>query len=189
MEEISLRAFATRVGVSLTAVQKGVKNGRIEAITDPATGKIKGIDWDTQGAAWEANSKGKHKPHTLSGGRPRNDGEPPKKPTQKAATPPPPPADGKGPMSISDIQRAREMVKLQLDSLKLKEAQGELVPAREQEAQGQALGSMVISALYNIPERISDDLAGLTDPHEIHKLLTAEIDMAVEQLRKLANAG
>ena len=57
MEIVTLREFARRVGVSLTAIQKGVKNGRIEAITDPATGKITGIDYATQATAWTANSK------------------------------------------------------------------------------------------------------------------------------------
>jgi hypothetical protein len=185
MQLVTLREYARRKDVSLTAVQKGVKGGRIVAQTDPETGKITGIDWDTQADAWEANSRGNFKPHTLAGGRPRNDGKPPAKPAQAQtqAEPPQPPAE-KGPMSLADIQRARELVKLQIDSLKLKEAQGELVPAAEQERLGADLGSKVVASLYNIPERISDDLAGMTSPHEIHKLLLTEIDMAVESLRK-----
>lgn len=196
-EIVTLREFARRKEVSLTAVQKGCKPevGRIIPERDPDTGRITGINWTTQESAWEANAKGHFKPKNPAGGRPRKDGEPAKKaatsPAPALDSPPPAPEQGGGskPMSSTDIQRARELVKLQIDSLKLKEAQKELVPAAEQEKQGQALGAMVINALYNIPERISDDLAGMTDPHEIHKVLTAEIDIAVEQLRKLANAG
>lgn len=200
MEVITLREFARRVGVSLTAVQKGVKTGRIEAITDEATGKITGIDFASQGEAWTANSKHPQKrPHTIAGGRPRLDGAAPALPNvptegdvvttmepqghggalkrNKETTPPP------GEMNMAAVQRAREIVKLQIDNLKLKEAQGELVSASEVKKQGHALASGIISALYNIPDRCADEIAGMTDPHAIHKMLLAEIDNAVEAIR------
>lgn len=205
MEIITLREFARRIGVSLTAVQNGIKRGRIEAQTD-ASGKATGIDWDTQQEAWTANSKHPQKrPTNIAGGRPRNDGKAPAKPQTKGGTAPregevvdslesqphggalkrsektPPP---KGEMTLAEIQRARELVKLQLDNTKLKQAQGELVPAAEVEKQGRNLAGLVISALYNIPDRISDELAGMSDPHEIQKLLLQEFDRAVEELRK-----
>lgn len=202
MEIVTLREFARRIGVSLTAVQKGVKNGRIEALTDD-TGKITGIDYDGQAPAWTANSKHPQKrPHNIGGGRPRNDGLPPAKPhtegpregevvdsleaqphggalkrSEKAPAPP-------GQMTMAEVQRAREMVKLQIDNLKLREAQGELVSAAEVKKQGHALATGIISALYNIPDRCADEIAGMSDPHAIHKLLLGEIDNAVETIRK-----
>jgi hypothetical protein len=201
MEVVTLREFSRRVGVSLTAVQKGVKTGRIVAITDD-TGKITGIDYASQGEAWTANSKHpQKKPHTSAGGRPRNDGLPPAAPRQQPQegevvehleaqphggalkrnekTPAPP-----GQMTMAEVQRARELVKLQIDNLKLKEAQGELVSAAEVRKQGHALASGIISHLYNIPDRCADEIAGMSDPHAIHKLLLAEIDNAVEAIRK-----
>lgn len=201
MEVVTLREFARRVGVSLTAIQKGVKTGRVVAITDPATGKITGIDFASQGEAWTANSKHPQKrPHTIAGGRPRNDGLPPAAPKaepregdvvenleaqphggalkRSKETPPPP-----GEMSMAAVQRAREIVKLQIDNLKLKEAQGELISAAEVRKQGHALASGIISGLYNIPDRCADEIAGMSDPHAIHKLLLAEIDQAVEAIR------
>ena len=187
MEIVTLREFSRRIGVSLTAIQKGVKTGRIEAITDPATGKITGIDFASQAQAWTANSKHPQKrPHTIAGGRPRNDGEAPAAPAA-AKTKPKPPADQpshqNGGMSMSEVQRAREIVKLQIDNLKLKEAQGELVSSAEVRKQGHALASGIISGLYNIPDRCADEIAGMSDPHAIHKLLLAEIDQAVEGIR------
>ena len=190
MEIVTVREFARRVGVSLTAIQKGVKNGRIQAITDP-TGKITGIDYASQAEAWTANSKHPQKrPHNIGGGRPRNDGLPPAQPQSVAGdrlpreggSPPP------GQMSMAEVQRAREIVKLQIDNLKLREAQGELVSAAEVKKQGHALASGIISALYNIPDRCADEIAGMSDPHAIHKLLLVEIDNAVEAIRK-AYAG
>lgn len=87
-------------------------------------------------------------------------------------------------MPLAEIQRARELVKLQLDNVKLKEAQGELVPATDVEKQGRQLASVIISSMYNIPDRISDELAGMSEPHDIHRLLLEEIDRAVQELRK-----
>ena len=184
MEIVTVREFARRIGVSLTAIQKGVKNGRIEAITDPDTGKITGIDYDGQAGAWTANSKHPQKrPNTIAGGRPRLDGMPPAKPARQ-----PPPADNEpsplGGMTMANVQRARELVKLQLDNLKLREAQGELVSASETRKQGHSLATGIISALYNIPDRCADEIAGMSDPHAIHKLLLTEIDNAVEAIRK-----
>jgi hypothetical protein len=202
MEIITLREFARRIGVSLTAVQNGAKSGRIDVFRDDA-GKITGIDWSTQEAAWSENSKApQRRPHNPGGGRPRNDGLPPAAPAtrrpqegevtehleaqphggalKRAATEPPP----KGEMTLAQIQRARELVKLQIDNEALKKAKGESVSRAEVYSEGAKLAGTIISALYNIPERISDDLAGMTDPHKIAELLTREINDAVASIRQ-----
>jgi hypothetical protein len=186
MEIVTLREFARRVGVSLTAVQKGVQNGRIYADKDPKTGRISGIDYDTQAEAWVANAMHPQKrPHNIAGGRPREDGRPPAAPENRTQLKQPDdsPSPRSG-MPLAEIQRARELVKLQLDNVKLKEAQGELVPATDVEKQGRQLASVIISSMYNIPDRISDELAGMSEPHDIHRLLLEEIDRAVQELRK-----
>lgn len=184
MEVVTLREFSRRIGVSLTAIQKGVKSGRIQAITDPA-GKITGIDYASQAPAWSANSKHPQKrPHTISGGRPRNDGEAPATPAGRTAASDDSGGAAPGGMKMADVQRARELVKLQLDNLKLREAQGELVSAADVKKQGHSLASGIISSLYNIPDRCADEIAGMSDPHAIHKLLLQEIDNTVEAIRK-----
>lgn len=188
MEVVTLREFARRVGVSLTAIQKGVKTGRVVAITDPATGKITGIDFASQGEAWTANSKHPQKrPHTIGGGRPRNDGEAPSAPAAAKSKPKPPDAESTAPksgMPLADIQRARELVKLQLDNLKLREAQGELVRVAVVKSDMARLAASVKSGLMNIPDRVASQIAGMTEPHEIHALITGEINNAIEQLGK-----
>lgn len=203
METITLREYARRKGVSLQAVQNALKTGRIVALTDDS-GRRTGIDWTSQEAAWEANSKHPQKrPHTIAGGRPKADGSPAAPVVQRAPEdrvvshlegqpnggallrnqkiePPTPP----GQMSLADIQRARELVKLQIDNEKLKEVRGESVPAAEQEKLGRTLAAAIISGLYTIPDRISDELAGMGEPNAIHELLLKEIDRSVEELRK-----
>lgn len=206
MDIITLREYSRRVGVSLTAVQKAIQNGRITAVTDPETGRCKGIDWTTQAEAWTANSKHpQKKAHTAAGGRPRKDGQPtapaqqrvPDAPREgdvseyleaqphggslKRAQTEPAPA---GEMTLAQIQRARELVKLQIDNEKLKEVRGTTVPAADVEKQGRSLASIVVGAVYNIADRISDELAGMNDPHQIHTLLLQEFDRAVDELRR-----
>mgnify|MGYP006933437004 FL=1 len=87
-------------------------------------------------------------------------------------------------MTLAEIQRARELVKLQIDNEKLKEAKHLSVPRSEVEKQGRTLAAVIISGLYSIPDRISDELAGMSDPHDIQNLLLQEIDRAVNELRK-----
>ena len=206
MEIISLRQFAERIGVSLTAVQKGEKNGRIKAIRDSKTGKITGIDWETQSAAWEANSKApQRRPHNPAGGRPRLDGKPVAAPktghgaNERLEDQPHGGAlkrkskeDGhqnhNDLSTLAGVQRARELVKLQTDSLKLQQMRGELVAKSEQQKLGHELGSSLISDLYNLPERLSDELAGMGDPNAIHALMTKEIDNMVRQIRSKLGA-
>jgi hypothetical protein len=193
MEIITLREYARRKAVSLQAIQNGLKAGRIEAVVDQVSGRRTGIDWDTQADAWEANSKHPQKrPHTLAGGRPRLDGQPTAAPATRpqaarpaAPAPAPQPEEGgaKG-MTLADIQRARELVKLQIDNEKLKEVRGASVDAAEVEKNGRALAAIVISGMYTIPDRISDELAGMSDPNAIQNLLLQEIDRAVSEVRK-----
>lgn len=196
-ELISLREYARRKDVSLTAVQNAIKSGRIVPASYTESGRIKEIDWDTQADAWESNSKHPQKrPHTNAGGRPRKDGEPTAKPSRQApgqASAGVAAEDDEAPQpggrKLADIQRDRELVKLQIDIEKLKEARGESVPRVEVEKQGRSLAAMVISGLYTIPDRVSDELAGMSDPHAIHALLLQQIDAAVSELRKAYAPG
>ena len=75
-------------------------------------------------------------------------------------------------------------MKLQIDNEKLKEVRGQSVSTADVEKQGRSLAAIVISGMYTIPDRISDELAGMTDANAIQNLLLQEIDRAVEQLRK-----
>lgn len=203
-EIVSLREFARRIGVSLQAVQKAARpeSGRISVERD-AAGKITGVDWDTQAAAWHDNSKApQRRPHNPSGGRPRKDGTPtavaadrsqragdvtefpgaqPHGGAKKRAEKEPAP---QGEMSLAQIQRARELVKLQIDNEDLKKKRGETVSRSDVLNEGSKLAGAIIGALFNIPERISDDLAGMTDPHKISELLTRELTEAVASIRE-----
>jgi phage terminase Nu1 subunit (DNA packaging protein) len=83
---------------------------------------------------------------------------------------------------MAEAQRNRELIKLQLDVLKLKEAEGELVRADDVKRDMGKLAAMVKSGLMNIPDRIAAELAGMNDPHEIHTLITSEIISTMGEL-------
>lgn len=196
---VSVREFARRMGVSLPAVQKAVKTGRIDGVVGD-NGKLKGIDWDTQKDAWTANSntaqrrvKLAHTPEgedatpfpaaegTNRGGRPRKDGQPPKGTPAPAPTLEPDTSKG---ASLAEIKRAREAVNLQLDKLKLDVEKKKYVPADSVRTEGAKLAATLVSSLYNIPDQVSPELASMTDAMAIRALLIAELDKAVEGIRK-----
>jgi hypothetical protein len=182
--------------VSLPAVQKAVKNGRIKAITD-ANGKLKGIDWETQKDDWIANSNPAFRRKQLGynpegseatpfpagegkavGGRPRKDEQ------TATDTPEPPDADKRSGMSLAEIKRARELVNLNRDKLSLDVERKKYIPADEQNRVCAALGAALISALYNIPAKVAPELASMTDARAIRDMLQTEIDQAVEDISK-----
>lgn len=187
---VSVREFARRMKVSLPAVQKAVRIGRISAQRDEK-GRLSGIDWDTQKVAWVENSNSSYRRKEIGyspdneastpypaadgkpvGGRPRKDSVP------EAA----PPSDGG--MTLAEITRARALVNLSRDKLALDVERGKYVPIDDQVKAGAALAAAVVSALYNIPQTVAPHLCSMTDLHEITVLLTKEIDKAVEGLRK-----
>lgn len=208
-EEISVRECARRLGVSDTAIRKARKEaeaGRPVRVYMTDSGKVL---WEETKAAWLARSDVSKRSHVGSQGGARREKDRPRvhlatsdrmdegssAAQPRVALPPDAdPDDEDGPASGRGGQYAKsraknEFYKAELARIDFEQKSGNLVDAREQERQGAALGAIVIAGLYNIPERVSDDLAGMTDPHAIHKLLTAEIDLAVEKLRELVGAA
>lgn len=182
--KITVTEFAKRKGVSRALVLRGITDGKIKATL---IGRAYEIDWHTQARAWDDNYKHPQKrPQNIGGGRPRSDGMPAAAP--RGAPERPAPADDEEgqpkPRSLADIQRDREAVKLQIDLETLKRVRGESVLKVDEERAGRKLAGAVISALYSIPDRVSDVLSGMSDANAIQQLLLQEIDQAVAGLRK-----
>lgn len=175
-EYVTQREFARRKEVDEARVRLGLKTGRIKRETA-------GIDWATQSKSWDANLvKPQRRPkrvRTPRGAAQKSREAPGKKAETKKKT---------GERTLVDIQRDRELVKLEMERMNLRRSMGELVSASEQVSQGRAIAAAVISALYTIPDRIADELSGMNDAHAITGVLLREIDQAVEGLRKRAGA-
>lgn len=197
---VSAREFARRIGVSLTAVQKAVKSGRITAVLDEYH-RITGIDWNSQKDAWILNSNAAKRRIALAyqpdgveatpapsssgrnGGRPRKDAsDQPATPRQKGRQPDPPGRTGG--MTLAEIQRAQALVKLNRETLALEEQKKTLVKVEDVKRDLGELAAIVKSGLLNIPDRLAAELAGMTDQYEIHAMLTREINDAISELNR-----
>lgn len=68
--------------------------------------------------------------------------------------------------------------------LELQATRGALVPKESVHKEGSELGVIVKSALMNIPSRLASELATISDPFEIHKMLSQEINEAMRELNE-----
>ena len=75
-ELISIREFSRRIGVSDTAVHKGLRSGRVVLSEDKRTGR-KGLMWPQSQQDWLANTDGMKRSHVGSQGSPRRAGDDP----------------------------------------------------------------------------------------------------------------
>ena len=76
----------------------------------------------------------------------------------------------------------------ELAKIEVEEKLKTVVPTESVRQQGAELGSVLLNALTNLPDRLSDELATLDDSREIHKLLTSEINMMIIDIRKQLGA-
>lgn len=75
-----------------------------------------------------------------------------------------------------------------LAKLEVEEKYRTVVSVESVRQQGSELGSVLVNALTNLPDRLSDELATLDDSREIHKLLTTELNLMIIDIRqKLGN--
>ena len=88
-----------------------------------------------------------------------------------------------------DYHQARMLSTLyeaRLKKLDYEKKLGKLIDADQVKKEQFKLGRMVRDRILNIPNRVSDQLAAITDAHEIHVFLTKEM---TEALQDLANDG
>lgn len=190
MALMGYREFARHLNVSLGAVQKAIKSGRIIANAD---GKI---DSDTATAAWIANSDESRKSLTdlsrvsavngnavdgpdstsLDGeGEEDGDGEP------IDIEPPAIPAALADP-NLQDYRRARagrEQTRHEREQLELAQLKGSLIDVREAQRLAFTALRTVRDNLLNIPVRVRDQLAAETDPARIEETLHTELAAAL----------
>lgn len=170
---MSYRAYARHRGVSPEAVSKAVKTGRI---TVDANGRI---DPERADKDWAENTnpakafssvinKQKH---------PRRD-ELPTTPGADASTPAP------GVPSYLQSRAIREAYEARLAKLEFEIKTGRLVNADEVKVMAFNVARITRDRMMNIPDRIAPILAAMSDSHEIHKLLSAAIRLACEELTR-----
>lgn len=89
---------------------------------------------------------------------------------------------------FNKARAAKAEYQAELARLEVEERYKTVVSAELVRHQGSELGSVLISALTNLPDRLSDELATLVDSRDIHKLLTTEINLMILDIRKKLGA-
>lgn len=181
-----------RLGVTDAAVHKAIKTGRVTAYCMNESGKRKMMIWPDARDQWLANSDTTKRSHVGGGKRasPLPTSDTMGQVDDEIAGDAPGimgPKSGRG-RDYQNSRAKREHYQAELAQLEYEKAAGKLVDADEVRAEARKVASSVISTLYTIPDRISDELAGMNDAFKIQRLLINEFDKAVEQLRmKYAN--
>lgn len=200
---IRVAEVARRIGVSGSAVTKAIDAGRIKVVGYTASDNKPLLGWPQVLEDWKANTNENKRTHIGSSGSMATGlrvaaaqvsaGDAPEEakpvPAVLLSVPSvanPPSGDGEddgGELSYADARAKRERYQAELARLEFEEKSGKLVDAIEVERKGRKLASAVISALYTIPDRISDEIAGMSDANEIQAVIIAELDRSVSELR------
>lgn len=172
MALLSLRAYARHRGVSLAAVQKAIKSGRITPTPEGL------IDSDRADVDWSSKTQPSH--HRLRPAR-----SAPVAPAAVAS-----PAVAREPVETSntnglDYFRARairEGYLARLAKIEFEERSGKLVSRDEVQVAAFTRARVVRDNLLNIPDRVAATVAAETDPNKVHSILSDEIRRALEAL-------
>ena len=170
--EMSINAYARYRDCRPYTVQMAIKRGRIKL---NANNKI---DPDEADRMWDEktnprlNTRGKDSPHV----KPAKEASP--APVQRS-----PPAERLGSNgntpSFADARAVKEFYSARLTKLEYEKESGTLISANEVKVQTFNRFRAFRDQMLNIPDRIADELAGLSDAQEIFRILTEEIKSAL----------
>ena len=173
---MSLRAYARHRGVSLRAVQKALKSGRIATRED---GQIDADDADTN---WARNTAPRPQPSSM--------------PAKPAAAPqsahhhhsdPPRPAEVNDPPKLESgleyarARAVRETYMARLAKIDFEERTEKLVSSDEVQVSAFNRFRQFRDGMLNIPDRLAAVLAAETQPRRVHELLATEIRKALSE--------
>lgn len=153
MSLLSARQYAKHRGVSHTAVQKALRDGRI-----PSSGGR--IDPAVADRAWKANT------------------DPSKQTTTVANEPGSDAARG----SYTTSRAVRESYLARLAKLEYEEKSGRLVSADEVRISTFNVARAARNMLLALPDRLAPILAAMTSAREVHALLSTEVRRVCEEI-------
>ena len=171
---MSLRAYARHRGVSLRAVQKALKSGRIAAREDGQ------IDADVADTNWARNTAPRPqplsmpaKPAAVPQGAHHHHSDP-SRPTE--ASDPPKLESG---LEYARARAVKETILARMAKLDLDERTEKLVSSDEVQIAAFNRFRQFRDGMLNIPDRLAAVLAAETQPRRVHELLAAEIRKAL----------
>ena len=182
MEPMSLRAYARHRGVSLRAVQKALKSGRISTREDGR------LDAEVTDANWARNTAPRPQPSsTPAAARPAKPMAPPQsvhhhsetqRPEAQRREPAEPPRLESG-LEYSKARAVRESYLARLAKIDFEERTEKLVSADEVRVASFNRFRQFRDGMLNIPDRLAAVLAAESNPRQVHELLATEIRKAL----------
>lgn len=169
-KRMGLRAYARHRGCSPSAVSRAIQDGRIsKAVRRDSRGFPK-IDPTVADREWASNTD----PARGLAQAPKKGKEKAKEPGKEAGAEAYP--------AFEDSRAKREAYAANMKELEYKKAAGELVRVKSAEKEYFRLVRITRDTLLNIPNRISAELAAISDPHVLQMRLTDEITEALYEL-------
>ena len=162
---ISLRDYAKLRGVSVEAVSKAIKAGRLKKSVTYVNGKPKISDPSIADKEWQANT----------------DQAKPSATTRKEK-----PQEATG-QNYAQSRAIREGYQARLAKLDYEEKSGKVHGTDECRVAQFNRARKARDMLMSIPDRVSPVLIGMTDAKEIHRLLLEEIRIVCNQLADSAS--
>ena len=176
--EMSINAYARYRNCRPYTVQMAIKRGRIRL---NANNKIDPAEADRM---WEEktnprlNTRGKDSPHLQGVGPTVSQAPVPRSPPSERPT-----VQGNTP-SFADARAVKEFYSARLTKLEYEKESGTLISANEVKVQTFNRFRAFRDQMLNIPDRIADELAGITDAQEVFRILTEEIQAALNDHAK-----
>jgi len=172
--------YAAHRGISQPRISKLLKTGQIPAGCMKKISGRKLIDRDKADAALSENLDRMYNPNPAKKGMPKAKPKKPSKPEMERTTKT---AGTKG-MSMADAQKLQAQYKAAILKLDYEERTGKLILAASVDKDFFDIARLTRDAILNIPDRVSAELASMTDTHVISEKLTAELTQALEGLSR-----
>lgn len=164
MPIMSQRAYARHRGVSLSAVQKAIKKGRIATLPDGR------IDSEAADRQWERNTAARPPVVTKAA--------PPRLPVD--------PDEGDFPggglnVAYTKARAIREQYEARLAKIRYEQQTGKLINRDEVQVAAFNKFRTFRDGMLNIPDRVAAMLAAEADPAKVHQILSTEIRKALNE--------
>ncbi len=185
------------LGVSRTTLAKAIESGRLTVRKRDGRGRPQ-FDIEQAVREWAERSGGRQENQAEG----RNPGGRPPKPAPNSEPPPPsslniPVLEGpefaalieklaaltpsQQEIQVNVIKKLRDARRVEL---RVRKEEGLLVDIEKVRADGAELGAVLLGSLSAMPSRLFQQLAVMSDPREIHEILTGEVNHMMAVVRK-----
>lgn len=171
-------ALAARLGISTAAVAKGVASGRVDGAKKPDGS----LDIDLAEKLWRENTHPADRRNKRTKVTKSTDAETLREEAE---------AIGVDPDDLLPYNEAARLLKnyqARLAELDYEQKAGKLLDVDQVEKSAFKVARLTRDAMLAIPDRLSAELAGVSDPFVIHEKLIAEIHAAIAEITKPLNA-